>query len=351
MTEIAINPSSTRTLAREIGIRRDPGTRPDSLAVDSKPRSWRTWKSLVKFAFSFAVLGYLGWTTNWTEVGPTLTSIRPEFFGAACMFFLASQAACSRRWADIARAAGIRENYPRFARLFLEGSFFNLFLPTSIGGDVARALKLAPDAGGRARAAGTVLADRLLGLVALLVVGAAMASPNPSQSTPWPTLGLGVAYLGVAWLALRVAIRLGRSQRFRPEGANSRFRFAKPVFDSLASASRQPGVLEKSLAWSFVVQMALIGAVAMLGVGLGLNLQLGQYAIIVPTATLLATLPVSFGGMGVREGSLAILLVGQGGSAESGVALGIAWYLMTLVSGLLGGVSLVLGKARNVPAE
>ena len=71
-----------------------------------------------------------------------------------------------------------------------------------------------------------------------------------------------------------------------------------------------------------------------------------------PLVSLLAMLPLSLNGLGVREGSLVLLLAPYGVAAPAAVALGLAWFAMTLALGLVGGlVYLCQGFSRWSPQE
>jgi hypothetical protein len=65
-------------------------------------------------------------------------------------------------------------------------------------------------------------------------------------------------------------------------------------------------------------------------------------------------LPISVSGLGVREGMLALLLHPLGVPTGQAVAVGLLWYMMTLLVSLIGAPAFAMGhhaKHQDVPAS
>ncbi len=73
------------------------------------------------------------------------------------------------RWGLLLRGIKSNVNYRRLVELYFAGSFFNTFLPSGFGGDAVRIIEVAKDVPARI-AAGTVIVDRLTGIMALLIL-------------------------------------------------------------------------------------------------------------------------------------------------------------------------------------
>ena len=147
----------------------------------------------------------------------------------AAVVFLAGQVLSAFKWADD-RALG-RASTGRIAdyvRFYFVGMFFNLFGPSTIGGDVVRALYLGEGAR-PGLAFNSVLFDRLSGLVVLVAIGAVALLAFPQYAFPWPltaaTVAVGIA-LVVGWWACPAP---------RPSPAASRNRVRRQVEDELAA--------------------------------------------------------------------------------------------------------------------
>lgn len=252
------------------------------------------------------------------------------------------------RWALLARPIGFPFSLGLFVWRFFEGGFFSLCLPTSIGGDVVKAYRLADSTHGRLLAGCTVVADRLAGLAALgVLAGAAVIGKEWALGTA-ATIGVGAALLAVALAGFWLGVgSLDRLLALFPEPHAARQFIAR-----LLPYQMRPSLMMRAVAWSLLVQMGSSVSVALVARGLGVALPLSVWFAVVPLVALAMVLPISIGGVGVREGGLAFLLAPAGVAAEQAVAIGLLWFLTTIVGGLIGGLLFLLDRQPNhqVPA-
>ena len=97
----------------------------------------------------------------------------------------------------------------------------------------------------------------------------------------------------------------------------------------------------RSLAFSVLTVVAWIASVALVGEGLGLEVPIQGYLSATPLVALASFLPISVGGVGIREVGYVLLLAGFGASPEECVALGLAQYAALLGVALVGGMLFV----------
>jgi uncharacterized protein (TIRG00374 family) len=256
------------------------------------------------------------------------------------------------RWRTLIQAQGHPIAVTRVSEIFLVGVFFNQFLPTAIGGDVIRALMVAEDGLGRARAANTVIVDRALGLLPQLAIGLLALTFARHHATPAVSLtllvtglvgfvGLTVLFRADAWSHLAARLPLvGRLWR-RPGIARFVEAFAQYDRRSLAVAA----------GWGFAFAFLQIGANAALGWSLGIDqMDLFDWAIFVPLVALSTLLP-SIGGWGVRE----VLYVGLLATLTPPVSQADATALSIMIGGLnllvaaVGGLVYGLGSSAGLP--
>lgn len=220
------------------------------------------------------------------------------------------------------------------ARYFWVGLFFNQLLPSSIGGDAVRSYCLVRDGETLGRAAVSVLLDRVLGTIGLLIlVGLfmpyAMAVIENKEMQWGLMLTLLVAIGGLATLLF--ADIFARKFPGWP---------AMRVLTTLAKDGRQ--LLFVPWGWKLILMSVLIHCISILAVGLcawALDIRVNwlSLAIIVPVATLLVTLPVSIAGWGVREGVMVVGLGYAGVGLEQALALSVLYGLSLLAVSIPGG--------------
>ena len=219
----------------------------------------------------------------------------------------------------------------------------NLGLPGVAGGDFVRAAYLVPAAGATRVAVGSV-ADRVLDTV---VLGVVVAVALPLAGLPpalaglvwsggwWLAVGLaGAAALGV--VAWRLVDRSGRLPQLRQAGAD---------------LGARPGAVALAFLISLSVQSAFVLTNVWLAREVGVATAIAAWFVAWPGSKLSAILPISLGGIGVREATLVFLLVPYGAPPDGVLAAGILWEGV-LITGGLGGLlvtQIARRQARSAP--
>ena len=314
-------------------------------ALEVKPSSTtgrKRWMFWLRVSAGILLVAYLMRHTKWKPVEAAIQGMAWSHWGAALAIYLASQLASGWRWAELARPLGFNYSRLRYMQLYFEGMFFNLCLPSSIGGDMLKAYWLAPNTAGRVLAGCTVLADRAVGLVGLCVIGTTALAARAFALSLTPTILLGAGLLVAALVAVSVGLRIWKwLAGFLPADG----RLAR-LAEQLMPYHDRPQVLRRSVGWGMVVQGLNVLAVAEIGQAMGLGIPLGAYCVAVPAVALLTCLPLSIGGVGVREGGLAWLLASYGVSEAMGVTLGLLWFLTAITGGMVGGFVYFLNVKR-----
>ena len=113
---------------------------------------------------------------------------------------------------------------------------------------------------------------------------------------------------------------------------------------------RQPTVAAGGLLLSLLIQGGFVLLNAGLGAALGLNLSIGVWFFAWPLAKVVSLLPISLGGLAVREASLASLLIPFGVPAALGVTVALLWQSVLIAGGLLGGATWwALSRSNPIP--
>lgn len=316
----------------------DPGTPPGR-----SPRRLPDWaKLLLRVVAATVLVGFLSRKLDWPVFLGLLARCDWRWWGCGCLIGLVSHTVAALRWAALAKPIGFTQPLGTFVWRFFEGQFFSLCLPGSIGGDVVKAYRLADTTSGRLLAGCTVLADRLTGVAALgVLAGTAVAARELSLGLP-ATLGTGAALLTAVMAVFRLGVgSIDRLLSLIPEEHAARRFLAR-----LLPYQVRPSLILKAIGWSFVVQIGGAVAVACIGRALGVVLPLAAWFAVVPLVALAMAVPISISGAGVREGLLVLLLAPYGVQTDAGVAVGLLWFLATIVTGLVGGVLFMLEPRR-----
>jgi uncharacterized membrane protein YbhN (UPF0104 family) len=160
---------------------------------------------------------------------------------------------------------------------------------------------------------------------------------------------LAVALSLVTLAALGAVLAAAASPRLggRLAGHASWLRFVGAVHLGLHRLRHRPAAAAGVLATGLVYQLAVIGA-AVLGTH-ALGIEIGPTALLafIPAVAILQVLPFTVGGLGVREGALAIFLHPLGVSVTHAAALGLLVYALHLVASLLGAPAFAIGNRTS----
>lgn len=271
---------------------------------------------------------------------------------AAAALLMAGQAVAALRWKVVLGAGSPPWAY--LTRLYYIGAFFSLFLPTVVGGDVVRAAAAAQATRRPGGVVASVLVDRLLGVLALVVYGLVgiLLAPDvtarlvAAATVELPGAGL-VAAAVVGFILLVVLFRRAlRSPTLQATVAEG--------WTAVRELARSPRALASAVALGFVVQGIYILLWVVLARSVALPVPDRLLVLGVPVVSFFAMLPVTLNGLGVREGAWLLLLTGSGIPHDQVVGFSLLYFAANLVAGAIGGLIFVVrgtGTAATPAAD
>ncbi|ATX81555.1 hypothetical protein Ga0123462_0685 [Mariprofundus ferrinatatus] len=299
----------------------------------------------IKLLLSALLLGYLIWALDLAAIVELLKTADWSLVVAATLCLIIGQIFSAIRWAWLARGLGLTVQVGRKIQLYFLGMFLSLFLPSIIGGDVARGYLLAK---GRAKAgwpaAASVILERLNGVVGLaMVISFCMLFLDIPAHWVWLwNGGLMLGFLlmlstGFWWPKLAASAWQGKLSGWKE------LQIATPEFSA---------AWWKSLPVSLLFQLLVVQAHVFLGAAVGLELSWYAYGFIVCLIALASALPISFNGFGIREAGYVGLAVWFGGASEAAGAMAALWVLVLLIAAIPGGIVLwKLGGTKVLQKE
>jgi uncharacterized membrane protein YbhN (UPF0104 family) len=297
-------------------------------------RWFRLFAKNARLFVTIGILSWLAWRTDWHRVGHAFQNLRLELWLAAFSLCVLMQVISGWRWQLLARPLGFHGRVRDYTSYYFIGMYFNLLLPTSVGGDVVRAWFLDHRKGRRLAALVSVLVDRASGLLVLLLVACTAVIVCPISLETWVIVSVWgmTACAGLALVLLPVVVRkLGRWNRFRRlvEGAQYYL--------------QHPRLLLVTAGLSLGVQAANVVMVCLLGWAINAQVPAIYYWVFVPMICLLTLLPISLNGMGIREGGTVLLLAPVGVEESIALCLAILWFSILTATSLCGGAVYFLG--------
>lgn len=294
-------------------------------------------KRWLKFLVSFGVLALLLVFVPWQQVREAWLEVSLSVWLAVLAGFLGVHFVGLLKWRMIVNANAGREclHVRDACGFYGAGLFSNLCLPSIVGGDVLRAVLASnrteePEAvvlGG--------IADRMIDTAALAVLiigGGFLAGVSSSEWGIYAAIILGVTGVGAAMIAFPLVIK--RPLHRWP--AKYRRSIARSLV-ALRRLRRNPGVMAGAFILALLMQTSFVLLNAWLGGSLGIEVPLAVWFLAWPLAKAAGLLPVSIGGLGVRDATLAALLVPFGVPAAHGLVTSLVWQTVLIGGGLIAG--------------
>ncbi|EGE57353.1 hypothetical protein RHECNPAF_440022 [Rhizobium etli CNPAF512] len=220
-------------------------------------------------------------------------------------------------------------------KLFMQSLFYNQALPSPIPGDAARIFGALKYGLTIQEATLGVVMDRILtlfGLTVVALIGLIIMRAFYGHDFPIPYLTelTALAVAGTIASALVFSWRRHLFVRLLPEKLHA----LNEALGAFLTHRRMLGI--------FLLTLAIHGlgvvSLEILVLGLGLPLDWGQAAAAFPPVLLIAMVPISVGGWGLREGGMIISLAVFGIGTTDAATLSVVFGLLQLVVGLAGGV-------------
>jgi uncharacterized protein (TIRG00374 family) len=308
------------------------------------PRIGRSWIFLLaRWAAALLILGLLFYLLPLEPLRHALARVPFSRFLAVLLVYLIALTGGITKWHTVVNSAGAQLSFAASAQCYTSGLFGALFLPSIIGGDVARlAVGISRSRHPAAVITGNV-ADRFLDVAAqltlvslgLLLLPGSLPVPlqNPAKHVLFAALAVTVALVGL-FVALHRPLLRGRSIRTRRRLAQLRH--------AIRAVSRHPTRLIFGWLLGTSVQGTYVLLTGLLGIACGLDLPLRVWLFAWPLAKIAAVMPITQGGIGVREAALVVLLAPFGAPAAEVLATGIVWEGVIITGGLLAGLTAFL---------
>lgn len=300
---------------------------------------------LVRIAVAAAVLSWLLSRVDVAEVGATLARASPPAIVLAVLSSFAGNVVIAFRLRVLLAAQGIAARPTTTLAINLAAFFYNLFLPVGgVGVAALRLQRLSHAAHGRFTAALTAMVcDRLAATASLGLVGLAfwLADAHPKPTGSLLVLLIGTTAI-VSLLAPRaVPHEVRHFVRELTAGASGTWWAAvlHRFSTALGSVARiPPTAVARILGISVLAQLPAAFVFVLLGWGLDLPVPAVSMGWIRSVSVMVAVLPISIGGLGVRETVLVYLLSTFGVPASDAIALSLLVFATTILApGLLGG--------------
>jgi hypothetical protein len=315
----------------------------------------KVWKHLqtryARIAISAGLIVFLLTRLNLARTLHAMVSARWDWLAASLVTFALSLVLGNVQWRMLLARQGIAIPFTRALSFYFVGAFFNNFLPANVGGDVVRVYDVYRDSSKPDQAIAATVTDRLFGMVALALLAVpagilvALRYQKLGLERDFGLASLGIVLAFVAILALACVVLFSRKlarllrnllRPFMIRGLHDRF---KRIYEAFHLYSRAGRTLSAVLVVSLAVQAMRTVVHYEIAKAMGLEIPAIYFFLFVPVIAIFIALPISIGGLGVREG-LGIFFFCKavpGLTTEQAFTMGFLAYVVGVAVSLAGG--------------
>lgn len=307
-------------------------------------------KILLKILISLSLITYIGSRLELDSLAGIFANMRPDLFVGAVLLFVLSNCLGATQWYLLLRAQDLTVSFRQALIFYFIGLFFNNVLLGNIGGDAMRVYDIRRLTGKASGGVAAIFMDRFIGLFSTCSLALAAYPLIATVERAWL-----VSVLGPVLLALIVLLAMGLSRRIGSFLEGLIVRLLPARIGELVAKLRQSIVVYRHRVgllcgvWliSLGVQFSRILVYWMAGLALGMDPGLIYFVCFQPVAAVLAAVPISIGGLGVREGTMVGLFSSVGTGRELATAMSLLGYIAGILASLLGGIAFILRRVES----
>ncbi|MBE7385108.1 MAG: flippase-like domain-containing protein [Leptolyngbya sp. SIO1E4] len=306
-------------------------------------------KLFIKVAISAVLLFILFTKLDWMHAWMQFNQLSISFIIYALAFYTCLQWLSCIRWQIILSPSGY--DLPTYQLLgsYFAGMFLNIFLPGALGGDVYRVYQVAKETSDPELALVSVFLERFTGLAALSAMAVVGLVPAFELVGRWDIIvlffGCVIALVGGTLLiANRSLLRLTAPYLERLRLTNVISRMAK-IQHLLHQFAQHRQALALSTGLSLLLQFAIVYYHYLVARQLGISISFLELLVFIPIIVVITMLPISLGGLGLKEGLWIYLFTRVGQSAEEALSLSLIVMILSWLLSMPGAVILLLDSA------
>ncbi|MFZ1289729.1 MAG: lysylphosphatidylglycerol synthase transmembrane domain-containing protein [Melioribacteraceae bacterium] len=305
---------------------------------------------VIKLIISLLLLYFIIHNVEISEIFESIKNAKFEVLIFAFSLHFIGLMLSSLRWKVLLNSQNVNSKIFFLFKSYLVASFFNHFLPSTIGGDSVRAYDSWRLGDNRERALAVVILDRFLGLLTLLLFAliSMVLSPDLVKLIPnlWFWAGLlSIGAIGLIWFIFSPPNVLFKKIEKKNKGLLAKVSgFIYKIDVAFSRFSNKRIYILAAFLLSILLQFNVVFYYFAISFALGLNVLFIDLFLIVPIVIIVTMIPISFNGIGLRENALFLFLTPFGVLQSQAIAFAWIEYVMLIFLGIIGGIIYMLRK-------
>ena len=304
-------------------------------------------KIALKFVISGLFVGYLSFKVDFSAIAAAVQEVEISYYLMSTLIAVLSNFFIAGKYHILIKGSPINHSILSLVRINFISRFYALFLPSAVGRELVRWVKVTRNQQGRASFAVAIVFERLTFVLVLILCGSIplflyRSIPDVTALTmklqPWLIAAMGVMAVLLSFYVSAAVRSIAKSIAERIfKRLSDRFNLIAFI-DSFTLNHMKPASYAAIVGLSLVWQIFYISRLFALLKAAALPLNLIDIVWMGSLVLLLQTLPISFAGIGLREGAYAYLFTLYGLPPEQGVLIGLLFFSQMLIMAFMGGI-------------
>ncbi len=300
----------------------------------------KKWLSVaLRVGMTALLFGILFKSFSWSSLLGVLVHVDAEQLLVAFIVGLFGVFASAYQWRSLLQAERIKFDLAELVNLYLVGIAFSHFLPTGMGGDAIKAIRVGSASGNNAGSASAVVMSRVTGFFSMMLLGIPVLliwHDHFNNAITLAFLLLSLLVSGMIGGAVFFAVLLPRI--VRGKWINHKiFQSGIKIGKALSVAMQRPRSLSIAILYGVIFWIGSCLNHYAYGIALGIHLPLYFYCVAVPFISLVTFLPISINGYGLREGAFVYIFSIMHVAPASALFLALLMDAQALLFGSMGG--------------
>lgn len=315
--------------------------------INHKKKIFTTLRIVISLGLIAYLIIFRSGFKNFNDFINILSNIKMIYLASAIAMHVAGIWLSTYRWQILLKTQNIIIPQGFLISSFLIGSFFNNILPTSIGGDIFRAIDISKKAEVTiGKSASVILIDRFSGIItaAIYAVIALFLGFATVGKTSYiiPVSIFFVLCIIIGFLVLNPSI-------LRLDKLINRVKFLSKIreklheiYNTFQSFKKYKLALVEAMLFSFALQLAVIASYYFAAKSVNIELSFASFIFIVPIVSIISFLPISIGGAGLRENSTVLLMVALGAAKSQSTVCSLIIFAIIMGMGIIGAIVYII---------
>jgi glycosyltransferase 2 family protein len=303
--------------------------------------------TILKIVFSLGVISVLLSQSNLDSLWIQLQHLSRPFIIFALLYYTACQWLSCIRWQVILKSNRHIVPINRLLSSYLSGMFFNNFLPGAFGGDFYRVYKVTQSIKDSEAALVSVLIERTTGLIALSTLAVLGLIPAFKVIGRWDIVLIFFACL--ATLISLVILLTTHKLLIISKTYLGKVRYLKKIIPRISKSqilfkkfSQNSKALSISMFLSVILNLAVVYYHYLIAQQLNISISFLELLVLIPMISVITLFPISFGGLGLREGLWVYFFNRIGLTSEQAILFCVTLLSLGWTLALCGGFLFIL---------